>query len=146
MVRTTRGDGRTTFGSGYLIAPAIVLTAWHVIDRAQEPVEVRLPAAGSEYRAEPLWLDQEVDVALLSLKAPAIVGLPVSPMRALAQLGADEASGVILGFPRYARQRKAQSGGSDLVELQLTRKLAQHGLSVRKLSPAANEVRPTGGS
>ncbi|MFD0109731.1 tetratricopeptide repeat protein [Streptomyces sp. NPDC127164] len=68
------GTGRRGFGSGYLIAPRLVLTAAHVFDGADQaarvPVTVCLPdTGGREFPATVRWQrwDKKVDAALVEV-------------------------------------------------------------------------------
>ncbi|MEU5242621.1 tetratricopeptide repeat protein, partial [Streptomyces asoensis] len=74
QIRVSRASTGRGFGSGYLIAPRLVLTAAHVLEgvdqAAQTPVTVCLPDTGErEFAAAVRWQrwDDEVDAALLEV-------------------------------------------------------------------------------
>jgi hypothetical protein len=64
---------RFSFGSGYLIGPARILTAFHVVSgaNAKGALEVRLLGAPDRWQpARMVWADPTLDVALLQLDYP----------------------------------------------------------------------------
>ncbi|AOR31088.1 hypothetical protein BFF78_08565 [Streptomyces fodineus] len=72
--RLVKGERKEGFGSGYLVAPRLVLTAAHVLDHldpaAGDPVTVSLPDAGDqEFSAAVCWQrkDSVVDAALIEI-------------------------------------------------------------------------------
>jgi tetratricopeptide (TPR) repeat protein len=68
------GGGKGVTGSGYLIANGLVLTAWHVVEGATGPCEVRaLGCAGWVVAGKPLLGDPECDAALLPVDLAAAV-------------------------------------------------------------------------
>ncbi len=83
QIRVHRETG-TTFGSGYLVAPRLVLTAGHVVQAATGPepnrVTVCRPDAGPEqFPAAVRWwrVDDQVDAALVEVDdQAAVVGRP----------------------------------------------------------------------
>lgn len=56
----------TSFGSGYLVGPQLVLTAGHVV-RAGEHAIIRPLANGTPMRAARIWVGIDTDVALLKI-------------------------------------------------------------------------------
>ncbi len=73
------GSGRASRGSGYLVAPGLVLTARHVIAGASA-IQVRLDADRPGETTRPgrmVWSDEGIDVAVLSV--PARTTEPVEP-------------------------------------------------------------------
>ncbi|MGQ5608166.1 trypsin-like peptidase domain-containing protein [Streptomyces sp. EKS3.2] len=77
QIRTRRaGHERAAFGTAYLVAPRLALTAAHLLGDADGPwdsarIGVRLPeAAPAEHRARVRWfrLDDVVDAALLDIE------------------------------------------------------------------------------
>ena len=95
-------DDLYNFGSGYLVADGLVLTAAHVLERAPrtpasvgEPAEVACPGAGWQ-PATVAWVDAQRDVAVL--KCP---GLCVSGRLRWGRLtGSDLVEWGAVGFPR----------------------------------------------
>jgi S1-C subfamily serine protease len=78
-------------GSGFVYAPERVMTNAHVLAGVTDPV---VHAEGEEYDATPVYVDEEVDIAVL-----AVPGLPEIPLRfapAPADTGADA---IIMGYP-----------------------------------------------
>lgn len=74
QLRVHRKDG-TTFGSGYLVAPALVLTAGHVVKEAADSDGMSLtvcrPDGGEEqFPAKVVWLriDRRTDAALVEVR------------------------------------------------------------------------------
>jgi len=63
----------TSRGSGYLVAPTLVLTAAHVVSRRSDPIEVRTVRAlrnddRTRLAAELLYVDDDRDLALLRVR------------------------------------------------------------------------------
>jgi S1-C subfamily serine protease len=78
-------------GSGFVYAPERVMTNAHVLAGVTDPV---VHAGGDEYRAVPVFVDPEVDIAVLD-----VPGLP-EPTLPFAQKAADTgADAIIMGFP-----------------------------------------------
>jgi S1-C subfamily serine protease len=78
-------------GSGFVYAPGRVMTNAHVLAGVADPMVI---AQGKEYRATPVYVDEEIDVAVLV--AP---GLPQRPL-AFARTSADTGDGAIItGYP-----------------------------------------------
>ncbi|MFE3033854.1 trypsin-like peptidase domain-containing protein [Streptomyces canus] len=109
MVTRSRGNG--VRGSGYLVRDGIVLTAEHVVRGAQR-VDLRFDAdrrSARTVRADVLWLDRDLDLALLS--AP---GERAEKILALARVA--ERDAVLhcstLGFPRFKLRHDAGTVGS----------------------------------
>jgi S1-C subfamily serine protease len=78
-------------GSGFVYAPERVMTNAHVLAGVTDPV---VHAGGEEYDATPVFVDGEVDIAVL-----AVPGLPQAPLnfsQAPAEVGDDA---IIMGFP-----------------------------------------------
>ncbi|WAU78294.1 serine protease (plasmid) [Streptomyces sp. Qhu-G9] len=103
------GRGRRKAGSGYLVAPQLVLTARHVlVDEAGEvwpriTVRVGHPQSGSVYRrkASVCWTgSDDLDVALLRLDAPVHVPGTVRWGR---PVGSDALPYAGLGYPLQTR-------------------------------------------
>ena len=83
-------------GSGFVYAPERVMTNAHVLAGVVDPV---VEAEGSRYDATPVFIDPEVDIAVL-----AVPGLPEVPLR-FATTPADTGDdSIIMGYP----------GGGDL--------------------------------
>ncbi|MCW2743332.1 MAG: Trypsin-like serine protease with C-terminal domain [Blastococcus sp.] len=78
-------------GSGFVYAPERVMTNAHVLAGVTDPI---VHAEGEEYDATPVYVDEEVDVAVL-----AVPGLPQTPL----SFGVDPADfgddAIIMGFP-----------------------------------------------
>jgi S1-C subfamily serine protease len=79
-------------GSGFVYAPERVMTNAHVLAGVADPV---VQADGEEYDATPVYVDQEVDIAVL-----AVPGLPEAPLSFTPEPGADSgADAIIMGYP-----------------------------------------------
>ena len=78
-------------GSGFVYAPQRVMTNAHVLAGVTDPV---VHAEGKEYDAYPVYVDQEVDIAVLAVPHLPIVPLAFSPKPAGA---GDDA--IIMGYP-----------------------------------------------
>jgi S1-C subfamily serine protease len=78
-------------GSGFVFAPQRVMTNAHVLAGVTDPV---VHAEGKEYNAYPVYVDQEVDIAVLAVPRLPIVPLAFSPRPAGA---GDDA--IIMGDP-----------------------------------------------
>ncbi|MGA6152069.1 tetratricopeptide repeat protein, partial [Stenotrophomonas sp. NPDC087984] len=130
-------DGKRTrgFGSGYLLAPRLVLTAAHVLDdldpAAGEPVTVSLPdAAEQEFPAVVCWQRKgdTVDAALIEIpdrqgwQVPQSLGdlLTQPPQRYGLIVGTRPLPVTATGFPRM--QRDAENGRR--LDEQLTGRIA----------------------
>jgi S1-C subfamily serine protease len=78
-------------GSGFVYSPERVMTNAHVLAGVKDPVVL---AEGKKYRAMPVYIDEEVDIAVL-----AVPGLPQVPL-AFAPKAADTGSdAIIMGYP-----------------------------------------------
>ncbi|GAA3182340.1 acid resistance serine protease MarP [Blastococcus jejuensis] len=83
-------------GSGFVYAPERVMTNAHVLAGVADPT---VEAEGGEYEATPVYVDEEVDIAIL-----AVPGLPQEPLT-FATTPADSGDdSIIMGYP----------GGGDL--------------------------------
>lgn len=78
-------------GSGFVYAPERVMTNAHVLAGVTEPVVV---AEGDEYDATPVYVDEEIDVAVLAV--PGLPMLPLSFTQTPAVAGDDA---LIMGYP-----------------------------------------------
>ncbi|WP_052499803.1 tetratricopeptide repeat protein [Streptomyces vietnamensis] len=114
-------DGKRTrgFGSGYLVAPRLVLTAAHVLDdldpTAGEPVTVSLPDSGErDFSASVRWqrTDDTVDAALIEItdgqdgwQVPPSLGdlLTRPPQRYGLIIGTRRLPVTATGFPRLQK-------------------------------------------
>jgi S1-C subfamily serine protease len=78
-------------GSGFVYAPERVMTNAHVLAGVSDPV---VHVGGEQYDAIPVYVDPEVDIAVLD-----VPGLPEDPLP-FAQTAADTgADSIIMGFP-----------------------------------------------
>jgi S1-C subfamily serine protease len=78
-------------GSGFVYAPHRVMTNAHVLAGVTNPV---VSAEGHKYNATPVFIDEEVDVAVLSV--PQLPEVPLTWAPAPADTGADS---IIMGYP-----------------------------------------------
>jgi S1-C subfamily serine protease len=78
-------------GSGFVYAPGRVMTNAHVLAGVSDPVVI---AQGEEYDATPVYVDPEVDIAVLD--APGLPEAPLSFARTAAETGDDS---IIMGYP-----------------------------------------------
>ncbi|SFP16479.1 Colicin V production protein [Geodermatophilus dictyosporus] len=78
-------------GSGFVYAPERVMTNAHVLAGVPGPVVL---AEGEEYEATPVYVDQELDVAVL-----AVPGLPQLPLDFAAAPAATGDDAIIMGYP-----------------------------------------------
>jgi len=78
-------------GSGFVYAPERVMTNAHVLAGVSDPVVL---AEGDEYDATPVYVDEEIDVAVLAV--PGLDTLPLSFTAVPADAGDDA---IIMGFP-----------------------------------------------
>ncbi|WP_307824694.1 MarP family serine protease [Geodermatophilus bullaregiensis] len=83
-------------GSGFVYAAGRVMTNAHVLAGVTDPVVL---AEGEEYEATPVYVDEEVDVAVL-----AVPGLPQVPLAFAPQSSGTGDDAIIMGYP----------GGGDL--------------------------------
>ncbi|MEU8527788.1 tetratricopeptide repeat-containing serine protease family protein [Streptomyces sp. NPDC048629] len=121
QVRAHLGDGPAGFGSGYLVAPRLVLTAAHVVPRGTE-ITVTLPGPGlvadaaaepRPWRAAVRWRreDEAADAALVEVTdddwrpPPSFAGNPNRRVQrwGLLVTAAVEQPVSCLGFPRMGR-------------------------------------------
>ncbi|MCW2533126.1 MAG: Trypsin-like serine protease with C-terminal domain [Blastococcus sp.] len=78
-------------GSGFVYAPERVMTNAHVLAGVTDPV---VHAEGEEYDATPVYVDEEVDIAVL-----AVPGLPEIPLRFAPEPADTGADAIIMGYP-----------------------------------------------
>jgi S1-C subfamily serine protease len=78
-------------GSGFVYAPQRVMTNAHVLAGVSEPV---VTAEGEQYEAVPVFVDPEVDVAVLY-----VPGLPQVPLAFTAEPVDFGADAIIMGYP-----------------------------------------------
>jgi S1-C subfamily serine protease len=78
-------------GSGFVYAPERVMTNAHVLAGVSEPV---VKADGEEYDATPVYIDEEVDIAVLAVPGLSEPALPFTPETADS---GDDA--IIMGYP-----------------------------------------------
>jgi S1-C subfamily serine protease len=78
-------------GSGFVYAPERVMTNAHVLAGVTDPVVL---AEGEEYDATPVYVDEEIDVAVLLV--PGLETLPLSFTAGSADAGEDA---IIMGYP-----------------------------------------------
>jgi S1-C subfamily serine protease len=78
-------------GSGFVYAPGRVMTNAHVLAGVTDPV---VHADGEEYDATPVYVDEEVDIAVLAVPGLTETPLPFAP--GPVDSGADA---IIMGFP-----------------------------------------------
>jgi S1-C subfamily serine protease len=83
-------------GSGFVYAPGRVMTNAHVLAGVTEPT---VQAEGKEYKARPVFVDEETDVAVL-----AVSGLPQVPLNFSTEPAEAGDDSIIMGYP----------GGGDL--------------------------------
>ena len=83
-------------GSGFVYAPERVMTNAHVLAGVVDPV---VEAEGGRYDATPVFIDPEVDIAVL-----AVPGLPQVPLRFSGTAADTGDDSIIMGYP----------GGGDL--------------------------------
>ena len=78
-------------GSGFVYAPERVMTNAHVLAGVGDPVVL---AEGEEYDATPVYVDEEIDVAVL-----AVPGLPQVPLAFAQQPAETGDDAIIMGYP-----------------------------------------------
>ncbi len=78
-------------GSGFVYAPERVMTNAHVLAGVSDPV---VHADGEDYDAVPVFIDQEVDIAVLD-----VPGLPEKPLPFSQKAAESGADAIIMGFP-----------------------------------------------
>jgi S1-C subfamily serine protease len=78
-------------GSGFVIAPQRVMTNAHVLAGVSDPV---VTAEDEEYRATPVYVDEETDIAVLAV--PELPQTPLTWASAPVDTGADA---IIMGYP-----------------------------------------------
>jgi S1-C subfamily serine protease len=78
-------------GSGFVYAPERVMTNAHVLAGVPDPV---VHANGEQYDAIPVFVDPEVDIAVLD-----VPGLPDAPLPFTQQPADTGADSIIMGFP-----------------------------------------------
>ncbi|MGY1740407.1 MULTISPECIES: MarP family serine protease [unclassified Blastococcus] len=92
QIRGVAGScSRQIDGSGFVYAPGRVMTNAHVLAGVNEPV---VTAEGEEYEATPVYVDPEVDVAVL-----AVPGLPQVPLDFAPEPVDFGADAIIMGYP-----------------------------------------------
>ena len=87
-----QGCGVIQGGSGFVVAPGVVVTNAHVVAgiRAAQVVD----QFGTHYATEPVWFDPQEDLAVLR-----VPGLPVPALHVSTQIVARGAFGVVMGYP-----------------------------------------------
>ena len=78
-------------GSGFVYAPGRVMTNAHVLAGVSDPV---VEAEGEEYEATPVYVDEEIDVAVLAV--PDLPQVPLAFAPAVSDTGDDA---IIMGYP-----------------------------------------------
>jgi S1-C subfamily serine protease len=78
-------------GSGFVYAPERVMTNAHVVAGVADPVVL---AEGEEYEATPVYVDEELDIAVLAV--PGMASVPLSFTADAADAGDDA---IIMGYP-----------------------------------------------
>jgi S1-C subfamily serine protease len=78
-------------GSGFVYAPGRVMTNAHVLAGVSAPV---VEAEGEEYEATPVFVDEEIDVAVLAV--PGLPQVPLAFAPAVSDTGDDA---IIMGYP-----------------------------------------------
>jgi S1-C subfamily serine protease len=78
-------------GSGFVYAPERVMTNAHVLAGVTDPV---VRAEGEEYDATPVYVDEEIDVAVL-----AVPGMPTLPLSFSADAAEPADDAIIMGYP-----------------------------------------------
>jgi S1-C subfamily serine protease len=78
-------------GSGFVYAKNRVMTNAHVLAGVQHPVVL---AEGREYHATPVYIDPEVDIAVLE-----VPGLPTVPLHFATTAASTGTSTIIMGYP-----------------------------------------------
>jgi S1-C subfamily serine protease len=78
-------------GSGFVYAPGRVMTNAHVLAGVSDPV---VEAEGEEYEATAVFVDEEVDVAVL-----AVPGLPQVPLAFSGVVADTDDDAIIMGYP-----------------------------------------------
>ncbi|MGY1738299.1 MarP family serine protease [Geodermatophilus sp. SYSU D00684] len=78
-------------GSGFVYAPGRVMTNAHVLAGVDAPV---VEAEGEEYDATPVYVDEEVDVAVL-----AVPDLPQVPLAFAPEVAGTGDDAIIMGYP-----------------------------------------------
>jgi S1-C subfamily serine protease len=78
-------------GSGFVYAPQRVMTNAHVLAGVTEPT---VEADGERYDATPVYVDEEVDIAVL-----AVPGLPETPLAFTPEPAEAGDDAIIMGFP-----------------------------------------------
>ncbi|MGY1651556.1 MarP family serine protease [Geodermatophilus sp. SYSU D01119] len=78
-------------GSGFVYAPGRVMTNAHVLAGVSDPV---VEAEGEEYEATPVYVDEEVDIAVL-----AVPDLPQVPLAFAAGVSDTGDDAIIMGYP-----------------------------------------------
>ncbi|GAA2435122.1 P-loop NTPase [Streptomyces lavendulocolor] len=126
-------QGGATFGSGYLVAPGLVLTAGHVVQEAMESEEVRLsvcrPDGGKErFAATVVWYrnNTKADAALVEVEVPmsledtglrrarpqSLTGGHVRPPQRWGRIiGTQPHDVTVAGFPRMEREEGERLDG-----------------------------------
>lgn len=128
-ITVPRTDNKTRTGTGYAIAPGLVLTAYHVVDFAErdkaQPIKLEWTCLSSEgnscetsdVRIKPGdWLKH--DIALLECKFPAAVNghVPAVPVLA-AQVASSPDRWVSAGYPKIHQFRLKDATGEFGVDL-----------------------------
>lgn len=90
-------------GTGWIAGEGIVVTNAHVAHGSEAP-GVRIEGQGKTYRSEPIWYDDNDDVAVL--RAPALKDVPALPIAGGPRVGTTAA---VLGFPFSGRYKAREA-------------------------------------
>jgi hypothetical protein len=102
----------SSYGSGYVLAPDLAVTAAHVVGTASE-VRVRFGCAPGEpslwCQADVAWRGRVVDIAIVRLREPPGLDLPVTPARIGDIVPTRESAipFVAVGFPAHKEHRRS---------------------------------------
>ncbi|WP_121184068.1 trypsin-like peptidase domain-containing protein [Nocardiopsis sp. Huas11] len=109
-IRAGEGDQESA-GSGYLVTPHLVLTAWHVVQGMTDiRVHLGVPAQGEAVDAHVVWHHQDLDVVLLRLDGGGRRNPPRLRWFRAHWVRWMPASFVTYAFPRFAPAGKFLSG------------------------------------
>jgi WD40 repeat protein/tetratricopeptide (TPR) repeat protein len=148
------GGGRTSFGSGYLVGPRLVLTSAHVLDvDAGATVSIALPNDVDEYPAGECWRSAAGDAALVRVTAADwnppdslrdVVSRP--PQRWGELIGSSPVAVTALGFPRMQRDPADGVRGGEQVTASISpgTGLGERWYEVSSLDPVLYRAAPDG--